>query len=41
MDAAVEIAGYIRPVPRGVGPMTASMLLKNTVKSLTYTLGIA
>jgi len=30
-DAAVEIAGFIRPVPRGVGPLTASMLLKNTV----------
>lgn len=30
--AAVEpIAGYITPVPGGVGPMTIAMLLKNTV----------
>ncbi len=27
-----EIAGYITPVPGGVGPMTVTMLLKNTVK---------
>jgi methylenetetrahydrofolate dehydrogenase (NADP+) / methenyltetrahydrofolate cyclohydrolase len=26
-----EIAGYITPVPGGVGPMTVTMLLKNTV----------
>ena len=32
-DAAKEIAGKITPVPGGVGPMTISMLLKNTVKS--------
>ncbi len=25
-------AGYITPVPRGIGPMTVAMLLKNTVK---------
>lgn len=32
--AAVEpIASYITPVPGGVGPMTITMLLKNTVKS--------
>ena len=30
--AAVEpIAGYITPVPGGVGPMTIAMLLKNTL----------
>ena len=28
-----EIASYITPVPKGVGPMTIAMLLKNTVKS--------
>ena len=28
-----EIAGYITPVPGGVGPMTITSLLKNTVKS--------
>ncbi|HEX9014020.1 MAG TPA: bifunctional 5,10-methylenetetrahydrofolate dehydrogenase/5,10-methenyltetrahydrofolate cyclohydrolase, partial [Anaerolineaceae bacterium] len=27
----VEIAGAITPVPRGVGPMTIAMLLKNTL----------
>lgn len=31
--AAVEsVAGYITPVPGGVGPMTIAMLLKNTLK---------
>ncbi len=29
-DAAVERAGYITPVPGGVGPMTVAMLLENT-----------
>lgn len=32
VDAAVDaVAGYLTPVPGGVGPMTISMLLKNTV----------
>ncbi|MEM9137095.1 MAG: bifunctional methylenetetrahydrofolate dehydrogenase/methenyltetrahydrofolate cyclohydrolase FolD [Cyanobacteria bacterium P01_F01_bin.42] len=31
-DAASAIAGYITPVPGGVGPMTVTMLLKNTVQ---------
>ncbi|MDB9822612.1 bifunctional methylenetetrahydrofolate dehydrogenase/methenyltetrahydrofolate cyclohydrolase FolD [Deltaproteobacteria bacterium] len=39
-DAAVEIAGSITPVPGGVGPMTITMLMKNTLKSLKYNLGI-
>lgn len=30
-DEAEETAGYITPVPGGVGPMTIAMLLKNTV----------
>ena len=30
-DAVSEKAGYITPVPGGVGPMTITMLLKNTV----------
>lgn len=30
-EAALEVAGYITPVPGGVGPMTITMLLKNTV----------
>ncbi|WP_339062483.1 bifunctional methylenetetrahydrofolate dehydrogenase/methenyltetrahydrofolate cyclohydrolase FolD [Tepidibacillus marianensis] len=28
-----EIAGYITPVPGGVGPMTITMLLKNTIEA--------
>ncbi|NHA15506.1 bifunctional methylenetetrahydrofolate dehydrogenase/methenyltetrahydrofolate cyclohydrolase FolD [Thioalkalivibrio sp. XN279] len=30
-DAAAERAGWITPVPGGVGPMTVAMLLKNTL----------
>ena len=30
---ASEIASYITPVPGGVGPMTITMLLKNTLKA--------
>ncbi|TLS36376.1 bifunctional methylenetetrahydrofolate dehydrogenase/methenyltetrahydrofolate cyclohydrolase FolD [Pseudalkalibacillus caeni] len=33
-----EIASYITPVPGGVGPMTITMLLHNTVKSAKNTL---
>ncbi len=40
-DAAKEIAGSITPVPGGVGPMTITMLMYNTLKSLKYKLGIA
>ena len=40
-DAAKEIAGWITPVPGGVGPMTITMLMKNTLKSLKFSLGIA
>lgn len=32
-DEVKEIASYITPVPKGVGPMTITMLLFNTVKS--------
>jgi methylenetetrahydrofolate dehydrogenase (NADP+)/methenyltetrahydrofolate cyclohydrolase len=32
-DAVKERAGWITPVPGGVGPMTVSMLLKNTLRS--------
>nr|WP_093217139.1 bifunctional methylenetetrahydrofolate dehydrogenase/methenyltetrahydrofolate cyclohydrolase FolD [Sediminibacillus albus]SDK55881.1 methylenetetrahydrofolate dehydrogenase (NADP+) / methenyltetrahydrofolate cyclohydrolase [Sediminibacillus albus] len=32
-DSALEKASYITPVPRGVGPMTITMLLHNTIKS--------
>ncbi|XP_057208568.1 C-1-tetrahydrofolate synthase, cytoplasmic [Triplophysa rosa] len=32
-SSAVQRAGYITPVPGGVGPMTVAMLMKNTVQS--------
>jgi len=32
-DAVKEVAGYITPVPGGVGPMTIAMLISNTVKA--------
>ena len=32
-DEVKEKAGYITPVPGGVGPMTITMLLANTLKS--------
>ncbi|WP_100010703.1 bifunctional methylenetetrahydrofolate dehydrogenase/methenyltetrahydrofolate cyclohydrolase FolD [Lentibacillus sediminis] len=32
-ESAKEIASYITPVPRGVGPMTITMLLKNTIQA--------
>lgn len=35
-----DVAGYITPVPGGVGPMTVAMLMRNTViaakKSVVY-----
>ena len=40
-DKAKEIAGSITPVPGGVGPMTVTMLMKNTLKSLKFKLGEA
>ncbi|KAH8294084.1 hypothetical protein KR054_008175, partial [Drosophila jambulina] len=32
-EEAKLVAGYITPVPGGVGPMTVAMLMKNTVRS--------
>jgi len=32
-DGVKSVAGYITPVPGGVGPMTVAMLLKNTLRS--------
>jgi len=40
-DEAVEVAGYITPVPGGVGPMTIAMLLKNTVRGFKMQHGLA
>lgn len=39
-DAAKEIAGSITPVPGGVGPMTITMLMKNTLRALKMSAGI-
>lgn len=40
-DAVKEKASLITPVPGGVGPMTITMLLYNTVESAKRTLGLA
>jgi len=39
-DAAKEVAGWITPVPGGVGPMTITMLMKNTLNALKFKMGI-
>ena len=36
-DAVKEVAGYITPVPGGVGPMTITMLLVNTLEAAERT----
>lgn len=38
---AVEVAGAITPVPKGVGPMTVAVLLQNTVTAATRIAGLA
>ena len=37
---ASELAGFLTPVPGGVGPMTIAMLLRNTVKAARYRRGL-
>lgn len=32
-ESCLPVAGYITPVPGGVGPMTITMLMKNTIKA--------
>jgi methylenetetrahydrofolate dehydrogenase (NADP+)/methenyltetrahydrofolate cyclohydrolase len=32
-EPSKEVAGYITPVPGGVGPMTIACLMENTVES--------
>ncbi|MGN1386697.1 MAG: bifunctional methylenetetrahydrofolate dehydrogenase/methenyltetrahydrofolate cyclohydrolase FolD [Bacillus sp. (in: firmicutes)] len=39
-DEVKEIASYITPVPKGVGPMTITMLMHNTLKSARKTLSL-
>ena len=38
-EAVKEVASYITPVPRGVGPMTIAMLMMNTVEAAKRILG--
>ena len=40
-DEAVLVAGFITPVPGGVGPMTIACLLRNTVIAACHARGIA
>lgn len=35
---ACKVAGWITPVPGGVGPMTVAMLLKNTLEGAKSTI---
>ena len=39
-DSAVEVAGKITPVPGGVGPMTITMLMRNTLRAARLHLGL-
>ena len=39
-EAAKEVAGYITPVPGGVGPMTIAMLLTNTLTAAKRAAGL-
>ena len=38
--SVAEIAGYLTPVPGGVGPMTRAMVLENTVRAAKYRRGL-
>lgn len=38
-EAVKDVAGWITPVPGGVGPMTVAMLMVSTVKAAEQTLG--
>lgn len=39
-DEVKEVAGYLTPVPGGVGPMTIAMLLRNTVTAAKRAAGL-
>ena len=39
-ETVEKVAGYITPVPGGVGPMTIAMLMKNTLTAAKTKLGI-
>ena len=38
-ESAREVAGFITPVPGGVGPMTITMLLQNTLEAVERSMG--
>lgn len=40
-EEALEVAGAITPVPKGVGPMTIAMLLRNTMDGAKREVGLA
>ncbi len=40
-DEVKEVAGFITPVPGGVGPMTVTMLLLNTVRAAELARGVS
>jgi hypothetical protein len=40
-EGAQDVAGWITPVPGGVGPMTIAMLLQNTITAARRQLGLA
>lgn len=40
-DAVVEVAGAVTPVPGGVGPMTVTMLLQNTLEAARNRRGLS
>ncbi|MBK6321466.1 bifunctional methylenetetrahydrofolate dehydrogenase/methenyltetrahydrofolate cyclohydrolase FolD [Candidatus Aalborgicola defluviihabitans] len=40
-EGVKQVAGYITPVPGGVGPMTITMLLVNTIEAAERELGVA
>lgn len=35
-NSAAEVAGWITPVPGGVGPMTVAMLMNNVARGLAF-----
>lgn len=39
-ESAAQVAGKITPVPGGVGPMTITMLMRNTVRAARLALGL-
>ena len=39
-EGVSQVAGWITPVPGGVGPMTVAMLLRNTVRAAKLVYGL-